>query len=105
MPNGYEPSESERIDTMDEYENTNAANPDSESSAGALDGQAQGSEGSDSLSSDEAITQTLLVSNEYDEAVLDYLDYINSGVICSIVLLGAILGVLVIRCFLDKVSD
>lgn len=42
---------------------------------------------------------------DYQEDVLGYLDCINSGVVCSIVLLGAILGTLVLRVFLDKVSE
>lgn len=105
MPNGYEPSESRGIESMDEHDSTNAALQDSESTSDDLEGETEVSEGSDLGSEVETLNQTLLVSNEYNEAVLDYLDYINSGVICSIVLLGAILGTLVIRCFFDKVSD
>lgn len=89
---------------MDEHDSTTATLPDSEGSADALEDQAQGSEGSDSLLQDQTLSEAL-VSADYTEQVVTYLDYINSGVICSVVLLGAILGTLVIRCFLDKVAE
>ena len=89
---------------MDEY-GTDAAFPDSSDTSEPVDTETEVSEGSTSGSEGETLSETLAVSNEYNEMVLDYLDYINSGVICTVVLLGAILGTLVIRCFLDRCSE
>lgn len=75
----------------------------SEDSSELMAIEAEGSEGSDLESASETLLQEATL--EYQENVLGYLDLINSGVVCSIVLLGAILGSLVIRIFFDKVSE
>ena len=75
----------------------------SEDSSEPMAIETEGSEGSDSLFENTAALQESTL--EYQEDVLGYLDLINSGVVCSVVLLGTILGAIVIRVFLDKVSE